>query len=95
MLFTLMRSPYQIDLNILLRTLTTSDALLLLQDGVVAAIEKSQLFPGLAACNAELYVLQEDVAARGLSAQISTRFTLVDYNGFVALTVKHRQQIAW
>ncbi|WP_439214179.1 sulfurtransferase complex subunit TusB [Duffyella gerundensis] len=95
MLFTLMRSPYQIDLDILLQALTAEDALLLLQDGVTAAVEKSRFLPRLTACSAQLYVLQEDVAARGLVAQISTNFAVIDYNGFVTLTIKHQQQVAW
>jgi tRNA 2-thiouridine synthesizing protein B len=49
----------------------------------------------LASSPATLWVLEEDVAARGLAAQISTKVARLDYTGFVALTAKHQQQVAW
>lgn len=95
MLYTLLHSPWQCDIDSLLLLLQTGDDLLLLQDGTIAAIEGSQMLTRLAASPATLWVLEEDVAARGLTAQISAKVQLLDYNGFVAMTVKHQQQIAW
>ncbi|MEN3752741.1 sulfurtransferase complex subunit TusB [Mangrovibacter yixingensis] len=95
MLHTLFHSPSQIDLSLLKRNLREGDALLLLQDGVYAAIEGSAAFSELRACSASLYVLEDDVQARGISGQISTSIGRVSYNDFVTLAVKHKNQMAW
>lgn len=95
MLYTLMHSPWQCDIDTLSMLLTDQDDLLLLQDGVTAALAGSTMLEKLQNAPAKLWVLQEDVVARGLSAQISTSVTCVDYTEFVALTAKHQQQIAW
>ncbi|SLM64827.1 MULTISPECIES: sulfurtransferase complex subunit TusB [Dickeya] len=96
MLHTLSHSPYHTDLPALLRMVTADDALLLIQDGVIAAIDGSLAWEHLcASCPAPVYALIEDVHARGLSAQISTMVTLVDYTEFVRLTALHARQLAW
>ena len=95
MLYTLMHSPWQCDIDTLLLLLEAQDDLLLLQDGVTAALLGSAMLEKLQNTPAKLWVLQEDVVARGLVAQISTSVTCVDYTEFVALTAKHQQQIAW
>jgi len=86
MLYTLLQSPWQCDLDSLL---------LLLQDGVTAALAGSQMLIKLSASPATLWVLEEDVGARGLDEQISTNVARLDYTGFVAMTAKHPQQVAW
>ena len=95
MLHTLMTSPYHCDFTLLLRMLQEGDDVLLLQDGVIAALAGSDRLAQLAAAPAGLYVLREDVEARGLTAQISTSATTISYTDFVALTVKHPQQMTW
>lgn len=95
MLYTLLQSPWQCDLDSLLLLMQEGDDLLLLQDGVTAALTGSQMLTKLSASPAMLWVLEEDVAARGLAEQISTKVARLDYNGFVALTAKHQQQVAW
>ncbi|MDO6407938.1 sulfurtransferase complex subunit TusB [Pantoea phytobeneficialis] len=95
MLYTLMHSPWQCDIDTLLLLLEPQDDLLLLQDGVTAALLGSAMLEKLQNTPAKLWVLQEDVVARGLVEQISTSVTCVDYTEFVALTAKHQQQIAW
>lgn len=95
MLHTLMSSPFQCDLALLTRMLRPGDDLLLLQDGVLAALEGSLPLNALLNAPATLYVLQEDLDARGLFAQISNKVTPVSYTEFVALTVKHPQQMTW
>jgi tRNA 2-thiouridine synthesizing protein B len=95
MLYTLLQSPWQCDLDSLLLLLQEGDDLLLLQDGVTAALANSQMLEKLASSPATLWVLEEDVVARGLVAQISTKVARLDYTGFVALTAKHQQQVAW
>ncbi|ORM67843.1 sulfurtransferase complex subunit TusB [Pantoea rwandensis] len=95
MLYTLLQSPWQCDIDSLLLLMQEGDDLLLLQDGVTAALEGSQMFIKLSASPATLWVLQEDVVARGLAEQISTKVARLDYTGFVAMTAKHQQQVAW
>ncbi len=95
MLHTLHQSPYQYDLTLLLRALTPEDGLLLLQDGVIAALEGCAALEKLCAAPINLYALKEDIEARGLSAQISTRIHQVDYTDFVRLTVAHPKMMAW
>lgn len=95
MLYTLLQSPWQCDIDSLLLLMQEGDDLLLMQDGVTAALEGSQMFIKLQASPAALWVLEEDVVARGLVEQISTKVVRLDYTGFVAMTVKHQQQVAW
>lgn len=95
MLHTLITSPYKCDFTALMRIISQGDDLLLLQDGVLAALEGSLPLEILLKAPISLYVLQEDVIARGLSAQISASATRVSYTDFVALTVKNPQQMTW
>ncbi|KTR89104.1 sulfurtransferase complex subunit TusB [Pantoea dispersa] len=95
MLYTLLHSPWQCDFDSLLLLLQEGDDVLLLQDGVTAALAGSQKLQLLLASPATLWVLEEDVMARGLTAQISTNVSRLNYTGFVTLTTKHPQQVAW
>ncbi|MGK3142387.1 sulfurtransferase complex subunit TusB [Pantoea sp. C2G6] len=95
MLHTLFHSPAHSDLETLLLMASEGDDLLLLQDGVLAALAGSRALAQLSACKATLWVLDEDVQARGLAGQISTNVRSVDYTGFVTLTVRHQQQMVW
>ncbi|THB86202.1 sulfurtransferase complex subunit TusB [Pantoea allii] len=95
MLHTLMHSPAHCDLETLLLIAGAGDDLLLMQDGVLAALAGSRALMRLSGSEATLWVLDEDVQARGLTGQISTSVQSIDYNGFVTLTIRHQQQIVW
>lgn len=95
MLHTLRYSPWQCDIAELLRMLQPGDDLLLIQDGVIAALEGGRYLESLRAAPITVYVLEEDIHARGLSAQISGSVVRVGYTDFVRLTVKHSAQMAW
>lgn len=95
MLHTLVNSPWRCDFDAMVRFFSAGDDVLLFQDGVLAAIEGSRTLEILLQAPISLYVLEEDILARGLSAQISTSATTVSYTDFVALTVKNPQQMAW
>ncbi|PPS58962.1 sulfurtransferase complex subunit TusB [Pantoea sp. BRM17] len=69
-----LNSPWQCDIETLLLLLRPEDDLLLLQDGVTGALQGSTMLARLSAAPATLWVLEEDVVARGLSAQISSTF---------------------
>lgn len=95
MLYTLSRSPYACDLASLLLTARVGDDLLLLQDGVIAGLDGALALEKLLASPLSLYALDADVIARGLSAHFSDKIAVINYNGFVSLTVKQEQQMAW
>ncbi|MCX8958907.1 sulfurtransferase complex subunit TusB [Erwinia psidii] len=95
MLHLLIHSPFKCDFNALLRMLAGGDDVLLLQDGVLAALVESHSLNCLLEKDISLHVLREDVVARGLSAQISPKAGMVSYTDFVALTVKHPKQMTW
>lgn len=95
MLHTLRHSPWQCDIAELMRMLQSGDDLLLIQDGVNAALEGGRYIESLLAAPITVYVLEEDIHARGLAAQISGNVVRVGYTDFVRLTVKHSAQMAW
>ena len=71
------------------------DAVLLLGDGVYAALEGSAACDQLRACPATLYYLDEDAAARGVGAGLWTGVAPLDMDGFVKLTEQFQRQMAW
>ncbi len=95
MLYTLSRSPWQTDLEALLRLVRASDDILLMQDGVVAALNHSRFLTALLASPARVCALENDIEARGLGAQTSSNVETISYTDFVKLTVKHASQMAW
>ena len=95
MLHTLSHSPWQCDIDGLLRMLADGDDLLLLQDGVLAAIEGSRFVEMLNNAPITVSALKEDIDARGLTAQISSKIDVVSYTDFVNLSLKHTTQMSW
>ncbi|MDU5688108.1 MAG: sulfurtransferase complex subunit TusB [Kluyvera cryocrescens] len=95
MLHTLSTSPWHADITGMLRMMGEGDDLLLVADGVLAAVENSHFVEILRSAPISIYVLKEDTQARGLCAQISSDAIMVSYTDFVRLTVKHPAQIAW
>lgn len=95
MLFTLGHSPFECDFNALLRMTSPGDAIVLLQDGVTAALENCAALDILLAAPVSIFVLQDDVDARGLGGRISLRVRRASYTDFVRLVEKHATQIAW
>ncbi|MDN0119231.1 sulfurtransferase complex subunit TusB [Yersinia frederiksenii] len=95
MLYTVSHSPYHCDLSALLRLTTSEDEILFLQDGVMSVLKNSESLKLLLNNPASLFVLEDDVTARGLSGQISDNVSLIGYTHFVDLTLKHQQQLAW
>jgi len=82
-------------MDTMLRTLQAGDDLLLLSDGVIAGTEGGRYLDLLRAVPISLHALEEDIAARGLSGQISNDIIRVSYNDFVSLAVKHASQMTW
>ena len=95
MLHTLSHSPWQCDIEALVRMLREGDDLLLIHDGVLAAIEGSRFIEILTNAPISVSALKEDIDARGLSGQISAKIDVVGYTDFVNLTVTHASQMNW
>ena len=72
-------------------------AVLLIEDGVYAATLGSAAETKLRqACQRlKVYALQPDLDARGLSSRLIERIELIDYGGFVDLTLEHSVSHSW
>lgn len=70
---------------------TPGDFLLLIEDGVYSVLDTAWLPTAI-----EIYVLAEDLQARGLDADIlDSRIHRVDYAGFVELTCRCARSVNW
>jgi tRNA 2-thiouridine synthesizing protein B len=78
----------------LLRCASAGDSVLLIENGVYSLTEATFL-SALSDAGLTLYVLQADIAARGLQQYINTDVTMVDDAGFVALVCEHRKTVSW
>ena len=73
----------------------TGDAVLLTGDSTYCLLQGSVHAKAMDACDAALYVLADDAAARGLADQVREPYTLVDMEGFVDLTERFQQIQSW
>lgn len=98
-LHTINRSPYrETTLESCLRVALAGSALLLMEDGVYAALAVGQAAPRIreAQVRMRVFVLQADLAARGLAdAELVTDVQVVDYPGFVDLACEYDKVQAW
>ena len=95
MLHTLSHSPWHCDIESLLRMVREGDALLLIQDGVLAAVEGSRFVDLLNNAPISVSALKDDIEARGLTGQISASIDVVSYTDFVNLAIQHTGQLNW
>ncbi|VFP80382.1 sulfurtransferase complex subunit TusB [Candidatus Erwinia haradaeae] len=95
MLHTISRSPSYCDFPAILRLISAGDDVLLLEDGVLSGMQGSDTLQELLSMKITLYILREDLIARGLLIYISSRARVVNYDGFIQLRIKNLQQIAW
>ncbi|EKT57256.1 sulfurtransferase complex subunit TusB [Providencia burhodogranariea] len=94
MLYTIATSPFHCDFTAILRLIMPDSAVLLIQDGVIAAVHQSTHLSQLQQVGAQVYALEADVNARGLQNMISKDVILASYQDFVQLTVVHKQHFA-
>lgn len=97
-LHTVNKSPFQHDaLEACLRVAAPEDSILLIEDGVYAAIagnDSSRLIDSaLGLCM--VYVLLPDLEARGLAERVRGSITGIDYRGFVDLTAANTKVMSW
>lgn len=96
MLHTITRSPYQSTaLAQCVEYLTAGDAILLLEDAVVAGLTKNNFLSEIKNVGVDIYLLEADVIARGLQDKCDQSINLIDYKGFVSLTVTHDKHMKW
>ena len=93
-LHILSRSPFNdASFSSGLRLLAAGDALLLTGDAAWALQPGTAPAASLAALSQSICVLEEDLLARGLQAPAGVQ--VVDYAGFVALTLQHARVNSW
>ncbi|MBN3561247.1 sulfurtransferase complex subunit TusB [Aliamphritea spongicola] len=78
-----------------LSALQAGDALLLIEDGVYAALDAySPLFQHAESLAVDCYVLSADTDARGLST-LNPLFKAATYSTFVELSCQHHPVVSW
>lgn len=94
-LHVLSHSPFtDTRLSSCLRLLGSADGLLLCGDAAYALQPNTAVYAELGACSGlNLYVLEEDLNARGLPLPAWAR--AVDYPGFVELSIEHDKVNTW
>ncbi len=99
MLHTVNKSPFEKNsLDACLRFAKAGSAILLLEDGVYAAIKGTAVEEKVkaAAGDKKLYALGPDIRARGLDeGQVIDGITVVDYGQFVDLAAENDKVQAW
>ncbi len=101
MLHIVNKSPFERNaLKSCLAHALSGDAVLLIEDAVIGAVSGSTLVTELQQAmngNAvKLYALSPDLAARGVKAErVLEGIQLVDYAGFVDLTVANEKTQSW
>jgi len=99
MLHLVNKSPFDRNaLNSCLRLATAGSSVLLLEDGVYAALMKATSAESVKKRMDDMtfYVLGPDVSARGLDdTPLIDGINVVDYGGFVELVVEHDVAQSW
>jgi tRNA 2-thiouridine synthesizing protein B len=99
MLHLINKSPFDRNaLDSCLRLAQAGGSVLLIEDGVYAALRRAESagFVGKRMDDLNFYVLGPDVSARGLDdTPLIDGFTVVDYGGFVDLVVEHDVAQSW
>lgn len=99
MLHTVNKSPFERNtLDSCLRLAKKGSAVLLIEDGVYAALANTEMAEKISARMGELnfYVLGPDVDVRGHSeTPLIDGITIIDYSGFVELAADHSAVQSW
>lgn len=96
MLHIVNRSPFASScLADCLRICRAPAGILLIEDGVYAALADGQWLQRMQEKTPHIYVLAADVAARGLAGRIAAAASSVDYAGFVELCCEYPATHSW
>ena len=93
-LHTLNASPSSSAFADCLKTIAEGDAVVLMGDGVYAAIAHTDASKVLEDTDARLYIMTVDALAAGV-VNLSGAISGIDMNGFVTLTEEFSRQQAW
>ncbi len=89
-------SPYHSDaLQSCQRSMGPNDVLVLLQDGVYAGVANSHAANSIVESGRTCYVMQDDLAARGLTQQLANDFEAISYEKLVELSIAHPSSQSW
>ncbi len=96
-LHTLNKSGNSALVGLCIAALDSHDCLLLIEDGVFIALDIKTNIALLSDLpySINLYVLSEDLAARGISAKIRSVFTRITYVDFVRLSLENDKVVNW
>ena len=97
-LHTVNKSPFLHDtLRSCLRVVSDKDSVLLIEDGVYAALDHTDVSDLLSKAlqTVAIYSLLPDLKARGIEERIIAGIQPIDYHGFVSLTEKHSVVQTW
>ncbi len=95
MLHIVNKSPFQNDSFIsCMGHVTDSSTVLLIEDGVYAALKGSSVADKLSG-GAKVVALQSDVAARGIEGNLADGVETVDYATFVDLVADNEKVQSW
>jgi tRNA 2-thiouridine synthesizing protein B len=98
MLHTVNKSPYERNtLDTCLAHVKKGSALLLIEDGIYAAVKGTAYAKKIeqALKTVPVYALGPDIEARGLQGRILDGVKLVDYGGFVDLAAEYPTVQSW
>jgi len=98
MLHTVNKSPFDHNtLETCLRFARQGSAVLLIEDGVYAALRETAVSKQVqdALKRVSIYALKSDLEARGMQNRLMDGIQLVDYGGFVDLVVAHNTVQSW
>jgi tRNA 2-thiouridine synthesizing protein B len=98
MLHTINKSPFQTNsLLSCLRVAKDGSAILLIEDGVYAALKGTKASPTVqeAMKKCKVYALAPDLEARGVQDRVLDGIETVDYGGFVDLVAGNNTVQAW
>ncbi|SHO55046.1 sulfurtransferase complex subunit TusB [Vibrio quintilis] len=73
--------------------ITSSDVIILIEDSVYCANQNHELYSMV--CRESVFVLDEDIDARGIRPYIGAEVRCVDYSGFVDLTAQDIVSMTW
>lgn len=93
-LHTVNKAPSNSSLAACLKVAAPDSAVLLIEDGVYAALRNAANIPD-SLFQHRVYALEADVKARGLGAKLAPQIELVDYDGFVALATQYDCVQSW
>ena len=80
--------------DLLLKTITKEDSILLIEDALFMLQSHNELIKQLAT-QYKIYGIKQDAEVRAVENLTSTHVNLIDYTEFVTLTEEHSKMLSW